>query len=186
MTIPAGGAAPIAWNLTAPPQGGQLKWTVSAKSADGKAIDKMTTVAGRRPRGPDRGLGGDAGAGRAEYVDPDHAARRARSPGCGVVDIKLDDSLAPPLEGVRAYMAAYPYDCFEQRLSRIVALGDTAGWNQLAGEIPTYQADDGLLRYWPQGSLNGSEALTSYVLSTDQRRRLAASRCRARPRWSRR
>ncbi len=62
-------------------------------------------------------------------------------------------------------MTAYPYNCFEQRLSRIVALGDVAGWSALAGEIPTYQAPDGLLRYWPSETLNGSEALTAYVLS---------------------
>ncbi len=27
--------------------------------------------------------------------------------------------------GVRDYMTAYPYDCFEQRLSKAIALGDT-------------------------------------------------------------
>ncbi|MFX7776664.1 hypothetical protein ABTJ98_21765, partial [Acinetobacter baumannii] len=71
----------------------------------------------------------------------------------------------PPLEGVRDFMRRYPYDCFEQRLSRIVALGDTGGWTALAGDLPTYQAPDGLLRYWPSDTLDGSEALTAYVLA---------------------
>lgn len=163
VTIPAGGAAPIAWNLTAPAQGGQLKWTVSAKSSDGKAVDKMTTVQDVVPAVPT-----EVWAATLARVGPNTSIAitppKGALPGFGVVDIKLDDSLAPPLEGVRRFMAAYPYDCFEQRLSRIVALGDSAGWIQLAGEIPTYQADDGLLRYWPQASLKGSEALTSYVL----------------------
>ncbi|MBN9918196.1 hypothetical protein JND32_14960, partial [Listeria monocytogenes] len=65
----------------------------------------------------------------------------------------------------REFMARYPYDCFEQRLSRAVALGDAGLWQALAGDLPAYQADDGLLRYWPSGSLNGSEALTAYVLA---------------------
>ena len=62
-------------------------------------------------------------------------------------------------------MTQYPYNCFEQRLSRIVSLGDAGGWTRLAGEMPTYQAPDGLLRYFPSARLDGSEALTAYVLS---------------------
>jgi uncharacterized protein YfaS (alpha-2-macroglobulin family) len=62
-------------------------------------------------------------------------------------------------------MSAYPYNCFEQRLSRIVALDDKAGWSQLASEIPAYMDHDGLLRYFPDDRLTGSEALTAYVLS---------------------
>ena len=164
VTIPAGGAVPVAWNLTAPGDPGQLKWTVSAKSADGKAVDKLTTTQDVVPAIPTQ-----VWAATLARVGTDTQIKIAPPagaiPGRGVVDIKLDDSLAPPLEGVRAYMMAYPYNCFEQRLSRIVALGDTAGWAALAGEIPTYQADDGLLRYWPVATMRGSESLTAYVLS---------------------
>ena len=164
VTIPAGGAMPIAWNLTAPAQSGQLKWTVSAKSSDGKAVDKITTtqdVIFAVPTEVWSGTLARVGTNTSIQIAPPAGAL----PGRGVVDIKLDDSLAPPLTGVRAYMTAYPYNCFEQRLSRIVALGDSGGWNALAGEIPTYQAEDGLLRYWPMASLKGSESLTAYVLS---------------------
>ena len=38
-------------------------------------------------------------------------------------------------------------------------------WQSLVGELPTYQASDGLLRYWTDPKMPGSEALTSYVLS---------------------
>ncbi len=164
VTIPAGGAAPIAWGLTAPAQGGQLKWTVSAKSADGKAVDQLTTVQDVIPAVPVEVWAGTlarVGDNTSIQIAPPAGAIAGR----GVVDIQLNDSLAPPLAGVRAYMTAYPYNCFEQRLSRIVALGDAAGWATLSGEIPTYQANDGLLRYWPDAGMNGSEALTSYVLA---------------------
>ena len=164
VTIPAGGAAPIAWNLTAPPAAGQLRWTVSARSADGKAVDRLTTTQDVIDAVPV-----EVWAGTLTRLGPNTSIPIAPPAGAlagrGVIDIRLSDTLAPPLEGVRQYMLAYPYDCFEQRLSRIVALGDTAGWTQLASEIPTYQASDGLLRYWPSGSLDGSEALTAYVLS---------------------
>jgi len=164
VNIPAGGAAPIAWNLTAPQNLAALKWHVAAKSADGKAVDQITVQQDVVPAIPVEVWAGTlarVGDNTSIPIGPPAGA----IPGRGLVDIKLDDSLAPPLAGVRAFMSAYPYDCFEQRLSRIVALSDQAGWTALAGDIPTYQASDGLLRYWPSDSLDGSEALTSYVLS---------------------
>ena len=86
-------------------------------------------------------------------------------PGFGNVSILLTDTLTPPLQGVRDYMAAYPYGCFEQRTSRAIVLGDMGEWNRLSGEMPVYLDSDGLLRYFPSDSLRGSEALTSYILS---------------------
>src|SRR3546814_11918232 len=62
-------------------------------------------------------------------------------------------------------MAAYPYDCVEQATSRAVALGDLGRWQALAGAMPTYLDDDGLLRYWPSERLQGSPELTAYVLA---------------------
>src|SRR3546814_17206096 len=62
----------------------------------------------------------------------------------------LSDTLAPPMAGVRAFMAAYPYNCIEQLLSRAIVLGDQGAWQSLAGELPTYQAPAGLLRYFPR------------------------------------
>src|SRR3546814_19122126 len=62
-------------------------------------------------------------------------------------------------------MSAYPYTCFEQQTSRAVALGDVGRWQALAGAMPTYLDDDGLLRYWPNERMTGSIELTAYVLS---------------------
>src|SRR3546814_13098279 len=78
----------------------------------------------------------------------------------------LSDTLAPPMAGVRAFMAAYPYNCIAQLLSRAIVLGDQGAWQSLAGELPTYQAPDGLLRSFPSDSLQGSDALPAHVLST--------------------
>ncbi len=164
VTIPAGGAAPIAWNLTAPEGVSNLRWQVGARTADGRATDKVTVTQDVVPAVPVEVWAATLARVNAGSMIPIAAPAGALA-GRGSVDIRLDDSLAPPLKGVRDYMTAYPYNCFEQRLSRIVVLGDAAGWARLAGEIPTYQASDGLLRYFPGDSLNGSEALTAYVLS---------------------
>jgi uncharacterized protein YfaS (alpha-2-macroglobulin family) len=164
VTIPAGGAVPIAWNLTAPPQPGTLRWQVTARAADGRAVDTLTATQEVAPAVPVETWAASlvrvSEAGTIPIAPPADFL-----PSRGSVDIALADTLAPPLAGVRDYMAAYPYGCFEQRLSRIVALGDGGGWTALAGELPTYVDADGLLRYFPGDTLRGSEALTSYVLS---------------------
>ncbi|MEO8373643.1 MAG: MG2 domain-containing protein [Sphingomonas bacterium] len=164
VTIPAGGAVPIAWNLTAPGNVANLRWHVSAKAEGGKAIDQLTVNQDVIPAVPVEVWAATltrVGTDTAIAITPPMGAL----PGRGSVDIQLDDTLAPPLQGVRDYMTAYPYDCFEQRLSKAVALGDAGAWTRLANDIPTYQASDGLLRYWPSDSMDGSEALTAYVLS---------------------
>lgn len=164
VVIPAGGATPVAWNLTAPGNVANLRWHVSAKAENGKAVDQLTVNQEVIPAVPVEVWAATLARVGTDTMIP-IAPPAGALPGRGTVDIRLDDTLAPPLAGVRAFMAAYPYDCFEQRLSRIVALGDAAGWTALAGAIPTYQAPDGLLRFWPSDTLEGSEILTAYVLS---------------------
>lgn len=164
VTIPAGGAAPVAWNLTAPQGVDNLRWRVVARTADGKATDQVTVMQDVAPAVPIEVWAAtlaQVGPGSQIMIQPPAGALAGR----GTVDIRLSDTLAPPLEGVRAWMAAYPYTCFEQRLSKAVATSDAGAWNALAGEMPTYQASDGLLRYFPSESLTGSEALSAYVLA---------------------
>jgi uncharacterized protein YfaS (alpha-2-macroglobulin family) len=163
VTIPAGGAAPIAWNLTAPAGQEQLQWQVSAKSSDGRAADRITVSQDVAPAVPLETWAASlvrVGGGTSIPI----AAPAGALPG-GFVTVSLADTLAPSLDGVRAYMSDYPYQCFEQRTSRAVALGDTGMWNALAGEIPAYQDGDGLLRYFPSETLQGSDVLTAYVMS---------------------
>ena len=163
VTIPAGGAAPVAWNLSAPAGVSALRWQVRARSEDGRAADMLTTTQDVVPAVPVEVWA--ASLTRVSDGSLTIAPPAGALPGRGSVDVALTDSLAPSLAGVRDYMRAYPFNCFEQQLSRIVALADQAGWTTLAAAIPTYQAPDGLLRYWPSDSLKGSEALTAYVLS---------------------
>jgi uncharacterized protein YfaS (alpha-2-macroglobulin family) len=62
-------------------------------------------------------------------------------------------------------MLAYPFGCFEQRLSKAVSLDDRAAWAQQMADLPTYITDNGLLRYWPDSNMTGSIALSAYALS---------------------
>lgn len=163
VEIPAGGTVPVTWHLTAPEGVDKLDWTVEAKSSNGKAVDRIAVSQAVIPAVPIEVWAATL-ARVGNGVPIPITAPEGALPG-GYVDVRLSDTLAPPLAGVRGYMSGYPYNCFEQRLSRAVALGDTGAWTTLSGEIPAYMDSDGLLRYFPIDQLRGSEALTAYVLS---------------------
>lgn len=163
ITIPAGGALPISWSMTAPAKAGPLEWTIAAVSKDGKQSDTLAFKQDVVPAVPV-----ESWAASLIRVGSDTnlpiAAPAGALPG-GYVDVALAGTLAPPLAGVRDYMAIYPYNCFEQSLSRAAVLSDVGRWQALAGALPTYLDDDGLLRYWPDSRLSGSPELTAYVLA---------------------
>ena len=163
VTIPAGGAVPVSWTMTAPAMPGAIGWTVDAVSADGKMRDRLAIAQTVEPAVPVTTWAASlmqVGASTSVPV----AAPKGALDGASV-DIRLSDTVAPPLAGVRDYMALYPWNCFEQQLSRAIALGDTAKWQALAGELPLYQDADGLIRYFPSDRIKGSPELTAYILS---------------------
>ena len=163
VTIPAGGASTLRWSVTAPADPGTIQWSMTARSKDGKASD---TVLGSQD--VIAAVPVEVWAATLLRVGdpaPSIAAPLGALPG-GYVSVDLSDTLAAPLGGVRDYMTRYPYDCFEQRLSRLVATGDSAAWKPLADALPTYLDSDGLVRYWPDQRMQGSPELTAYVLAT--------------------
>jgi uncharacterized protein YfaS (alpha-2-macroglobulin family) len=172
VTIPPGGAVPVTWRLTAPEGVSSLRWTVSAKASNGAGADRIQVDEQIVPAVPEEiwaasflAIGNGA---QLPVMAPAGAL-----PGRGGVEVALTDSPAPPLAGVRDYMKAYPYGCFEQRLSKAVALDDRAAWAKQMEELPTYLASTGLLRYWPGGDSPGSVALTAYALSITAEDKLA-------------
>ncbi len=163
VTVPAGGAVPVMWTLNAPDGVSKLEWTVEARSEDGRAVDTVVATQDVAPAVPVETWAATlfrVGANTTLPVTPPAGAL----PG-GFLDIRLSDTLAPPLHGVREYMAAYPYDCIEQRLSRAIVMGDTGAWGAIAGSLPSYLDGNGLLRYFPDQNMRGSPELTAYFLS---------------------
>lgn len=163
VTIPAGGAVPISWQVTAPDTPGPIEWTVDAVSKTGKARDRLVFQQVVEPAVPI-----ETWAASLFRVGPATTlpiAIPADALPDGYVDVALAGTLAPPLSGVRDYMAIYPYNCFEQSTSRAIALGDVGRWQALAEAMPTYLDKDGLLRYWPNERMEGSPELTAYVMA---------------------
>ncbi len=163
LTIPAGAAGRMRWGLNAPANAGSLTWTLKAQSSDGKARDSVTARQDVIPAVPEEVT--MASLMRVGDPPPMIAIPPGALPGGGVT-VDLNDTLAAPLDGVRRYMTVYPYNCLEQRLSRIVAQNDTAGWTVLSAALPTYIDGDGLARYWPDAGQQGSPELTAYVVAT--------------------
>ena len=163
LTIPAGAAGRMRWGLNAPAATGTLIWTLKAQSSDGKARDSVIARQDVIPAVPDEVV--MASLMRVGDPPPVIVVPQGALPG-GAVMVDLADTLAAPLDGVRRYMTVYPYNCLEQRLSRIVANSDAAGWTALAAALPTYLDSDGLARYWPDAGQAGSPELTAYIVAT--------------------
>lgn len=164
VDIPAGGAVPVSWRITAPEGIDELRWTVSARSADGGAVDRVQVDQKVAPAVPE-----EVWAASFFRLSPDLrfpvTAPAGALPGRGGVEVALTATPAPSLAGVRDYMRRYPYGCFEQRLSKALTLDDRAAWDRQMADLPAYVSPDGLLRYWPGENMPGSIALTAYALS---------------------
>lgn len=85
--------------------------------------------------------------------------------GRGGVNVVMRSKLAGGLGGVANYMKSYPYSCMEQRVSRAISLKDDALWKQVVAALPSHLDGSGLVKYFPSPWLEGSPALTAYILS---------------------
>ncbi|CAN7653950.1 alpha-2-macroglobulin family protein [Duganella sp. LjRoot269] len=88
-------------------------------------------------------------------------------PGRGGVQVQFSPKLGSDLPGVRDYMSAYPYRCFEQVSSRAIALHDPALWQSAVDSLPAHLDADGLVKYFATMQ-QGDDTLTAYVLSASQ------------------
>jgi uncharacterized protein YfaS (alpha-2-macroglobulin family) len=85
-------------------------------------------------------------------------------PGRGSVRVDLMGTLGAELSAVREYFAKYPYTCLEQRTSKAIGLNDDRLWESVGASLPNYLDRDGLARYFPVDSMQGSDALTAYLV----------------------
>jgi uncharacterized protein YfaS (alpha-2-macroglobulin family) len=85
----------------------------------------------------------------------------------GKVEVRLAKTIGSNLDAVKEYMRLYPHHCFEQQISRAVALQEEKAWDRLMKSMPQYLDKNGLIKFFP-GMENGSEILTAYVLAIGQ------------------
>ena len=161
ITLAAGAAQTIAFAATAP-EAGKLTWKLAASG--GGAADAVQVEQIVEPSVPPAVI--TAALTRASLANNSLpiAVPAGALPGTAFVTVALSPSLGGNLGAMQAYMAAYPYDCIEQRLSKAVALGDRALWDREVSGLSAWIDARGLLRYFPNSGMSGDADLTAYVL----------------------
>ncbi|MEO7580739.1 MAG: alpha-2-macroglobulin family protein, partial [Massilia sp.] len=162
LTLGAGEARDLGWDYQAPLSVNKLAWQIGAR-ADGGASDLLKVSQKVIAAVPVRTMQAtllQLDAPRAMTVERPADAIAGR----GGLLTTFSPRLANDLPGVREYMQAYPYTCFEQTTSRAIALHDAALWKANAASLPAYLDSDGLVKYFAM-MREGSDSLTAYVLS---------------------
>lgn len=164
LDLEAGAAREIGWETVAPVGVELLKWEVAAREQGaGGGGDRLQVSQKVIPAVPVRTLQ----ATILQLTRPEELQVKIPAgalPGRGGVRVAFRRQLSEGLGGVREFMARYPYTCFEQNLSKAIALQDKPGWQALMRSLPSYLDRDGLVKYFPSLP-DGDDTLTSYLLA---------------------
>ena len=164
-TLAPGQARELSWDVDVPQTATSLAWDVKAvdRDKDGATADALKVSQRIVAAVPVRTYQ----ATILQLTEPQSIAVQRPADaiaGRGGVNVQVQAKLAGELPGVRDWLLAYPYSCFEQRASGAIGLRDRARWDALMAAMPDYLDRDGLLKYWPI-MRDGDDVLTSYVLS---------------------
>ncbi|HAZ11211.1 MAG: hypothetical protein A2X86_08435 [Bdellovibrionales bacterium GWA2_49_15] len=90
----------------------------------------------------------------------------ASSPDSAHAGLKIDFSttILGSAANLKDYMSEYIFECFEQRLAKAVVLSNHKLRNNLLKDLPTYLAENNLLRFYPMDVLEPSAWLTAHFL----------------------
>ncbi len=161
--LSAGNAKEISWPITVPYEVDTLHYEVTAKEKGADAFDRLRVSQKVIPAVPTRTfqatLAQIHNVFRTDVEKPPDAVA-----GKGGVYVQVKPVASQSLAGIREYMAAYPYTCLEQNVSKAVALRNGDMWQSLMKYLPSYLDSEGLLKYFPL-MRQGSDVLTAYVLA---------------------
>lgn len=168
VQLAPGEARELGWEVTVPPVATSLDWQVDASERDvpagtPPARDALKIVQRVVPAVPERTYQ----ATILQVTTPQNVAVQRpldALPGRGGINVQMQARLAGDLPGVRDWLQAYPYTCFEQRASVAIGLQDRARWDALMAALPDYLDRDGFVKYWAP-MREGDDILTAYVLS---------------------
>lgn len=163
VTLAVGESRELVWPVGVPEGVDSLDWSFNAFELGGTARDALRVKQAIHAAVPRRVQASALYRLDAKLEVPVAAPAEAL-PGSGELRATLAASLLDGQTQMRAYMRDYPYACLEQKASIAIATRDQAAWRTLMAELPTYQAENSLLNFFP-GDGEGSVALTAYVLS---------------------
>ncbi|MEM5431925.1 alpha-2-macroglobulin family protein [Cupriavidus oxalaticus] len=181
VQIPAGEAREIGWDVTAPTllayaRSGTVMWEVQAsEQGGGNAGDRIKVSQQIVPAVPvtvqQATLAQVAPSLSVPVKAPPGALADPAGKVRGGLQVNFQSSLAGGMPGVREWFRNYPFTCLEQRASKAIGLNDSAAWEALMTQLPSYLDANGLASYFPLASDSdyGSEVLTAYLLAvTDE------------------
>lgn len=169
--------ADVSWDVTAPDRAGETAWEFRAAAlgddaAAEPAADRLLfrqRVLARVPTTVRNGTLAQVDGTLDVALHP--VGHEPAS-----VSVQAMPSLAGELPGVSAWLASYPYQCLEQRVSRAIGQRDEAAWKQLMADLPSYFDVDDLPSWFPPRrrgdgfsdepvQASGSDVLAGYVLA---------------------
>ncbi|MEQ1601992.1 MAG: MG2 domain-containing protein [Methylophilaceae bacterium] len=163
ISLAAGGATEVAWNLSVPNDVEKLAWQIDAVDSDGKSRDSIKLVQKVQPKVPVTVQQASFMQLTAPY-SVETVLPQGALPGKGGVEVHLTAKLSQQTAGIRSYFENYPYSCLEQKISIATGLQDGKRWDEISHNLDGYLDAKGFAQFFP-GMGAGSEALTGYVLT---------------------
>lgn len=163
VTLPPGAAKEVFWPVevsgTEP-----VTYVVTARNTQGQFLDEVKrtqrVLPFRQARIYQSEFGQWPDLETLVLKQPDGAVAEK-----GSIQVDFSSFLGGPSVGLKDFWDNYVFTCLEQLASRAVTLNDRKEWQKIEQKLDAYIDKNGLLRYFPAGSLNGSVALTTYLLS---------------------
>lgn len=163
ISLAAGEAREIGWNVRVPMGTGDLAYDVTAVEKGGEVRDTISVKQKVTEAVPVRTFQATLTQVDERYqldIEKPHDALQGK----GGISVSLRPKIGGSLAGVVLYMKKYPYTCMEQKVSRAVSLRDAALWKTVISELPAHLDNDGLVKYFPVLTY-GNDSLTAYLLS---------------------
>lgn len=173
LQLAAGAAQELRWPVQVPEGATRLAWearadeTAGPSSAPSPASDRVAVVQAVSHPVPLRVWQASLQALDGALSLP-QAAPAGTLPGRWELRARLVPSLAGVLPELQDWFRRYPFNCLEQQASRVLALGDAAGFERLAAELPGYLDADGLANFFPPAAgsaARGDSQLTAHLVS---------------------
>ncbi|MGZ3691122.1 MAG: alpha-2-macroglobulin family protein, partial [Pseudobdellovibrio sp.] len=158
LSLEANQSAELAWPVQAPPFGTEQKFEMTVKQ--GAKIEDLLKI-----KQPIQSLWTERSFGASLQQNSKISIPITEPKGATHSEVELTaiPSLATELPGVKKFWDNYPFDCFEQRLSKAISLNSEKLFNDLMKISSLYADSNGLIKFYPQ-SRSGSVFLTNYVL----------------------
>ena len=169
LQLAPGAAQELRWPVQVPEGATRTAWEASAEetAVQSPARDRVAVVQAISHPVPLRVWQASLQALDGALSLP-QAAPAGTLPGRWELRARLVPSLAGVLPEVQDWFRRYPFNCLEQQASRVLALGDAAGFERLAAELPGYLDADGLANFFPPAAgsaARGDSQLTAHLVS---------------------